>query len=123
MTSSKALPSLLVFGPQNGFPSEEVLEDLRQELINNPQLSALAQAVDELPELWDGLIESDESLIELPGDDYLGQLRQWIIEGGAFPHRQGHPPNLYAWQLQFFFRSANMLGTLGTSAMVPIASF
>ncbi|KAI0455410.1 BcPKS19, polyketide synthase [Xylaria acuta] len=96
MISSKALPSLLVFGPQNGIPSKEVLEDTRQELINNPQLSALAKAVDELPQLWNTLIRCNDSLVELPGADYLGQLRQWVREGRSFPHRQGHPPNLYA---------------------------
>ncbi|KAI0862679.1 BcPKS19, polyketide synthase [Xylaria cubensis] len=96
MISSEALPSLLVFGPQNGFPSEEILEDLRQELVNNPRLSVLAKAVDELPHLWHTITGFDKSLIELPGADYLARLRQWVKEGGSLPHGQGHPPNLYA---------------------------
>ncbi|KAI3333408.1 hypothetical protein F4824DRAFT_250996 [Ustulina deusta] len=96
MISSTALPSLLVFGPQHGFPSEEVLEDLRQELISNPQLSALAKAVTELPQLWNTLIGFDKDLLQLPGERYLRQLRQWVKEGGSFPHHQGNPPNLYA---------------------------
>ncbi|KAI0408576.1 BcPKS19, polyketide synthase [Xylaria palmicola] len=96
MVSFKGLPSLLVFGPQNGFPSEEALEDLRQELISNPQLSALTKAVTELPQLWNALIDFDEDLSELPGADYLSQLSQWVVEGGSLPHRQGSPPNLYA---------------------------
>ncbi|TGJ87742.1 hypothetical protein E0Z10_g1069 [Xylaria hypoxylon] len=96
MISSKTLPSLLVFGPQNGFPSEEALEDLRQELIGNPQLSALADAVTKLPQLWNTLIDFDEDLLQLPGDDYLRQLSQWVKEGGSFPHREGSSPNLYA---------------------------
>ncbi|GAW22253.1 hypothetical protein ANO14919_117890 [Xylariales sp. No.14919] len=96
MMSSKILPSLLVFGPQNGFPSEGVLEGLRQELINNPQLSSLTNAVAELPQLWNSLIDFDKELLQLPGDDSLRQLGRWVKDGGCFPYRQRKPPNLYA---------------------------
>ncbi|KAI1115963.1 BcPKS19, polyketide synthase [Nemania sp. NC0429] len=96
MVSSEPLPSLLVFGPQNGFPSDEILQDLRQELVGNPQLSALKRAVDELPQLWETLIDFDKSLSELPGANYLAQLRRWVKEGGPFPYHQDRPPNLYA---------------------------
>ncbi|KAJ2983506.1 hypothetical protein NUW58_g6237 [Xylaria curta] len=96
MTSSQTLPALLVFGPQNGFPSEEILEDLRQELVSNPRLSALTKAVAELPQLWSDLIDFDNNLLELPGADYLGELWQWVKAGGPFPHYQDRPPNFYA---------------------------
>ncbi|KAI1188715.1 hypothetical protein F5B17DRAFT_256589 [Nemania serpens] len=104
MVSSQALPSLLVFGPQNEFPSEEVLEDLRQELVGNPLLSALTKAVDELPQLWGVLISFDKDLSEIPGADYLVQLKCWVQEGGPFPHHQGRPPNLYALAVTFILQ-------------------
>ncbi|KAI1205468.1 BcPKS19, polyketide synthase [Annulohypoxylon truncatum] len=95
MTHSKPFPSLLVFGPQAGFPSQEVLEDLRQELIGNPQLSALASAAAELPQFWETLVEFDDSLQLLPGPKYLNELKQWVKEGGPFPNHN-ISPNLYA---------------------------
>ncbi|GAP87780.1 putative thiolase-like protein [Rosellinia necatrix] len=104
MISSKILPSLLVFGPQNGFPSEEVLEDLRRELISNPYLSALTKAVAELSQLWRALVDFDENLLEVSGADYLDQLAHWVQEGGSFPHLQGCPPNLYALAVTFLLQ-------------------
>lgn len=104
MVSSQALPSLLVFGPQNGFPSEEVLEDLRQELNGNPLLSALTKAVAELPQLWGILIDWDKTLSELPGAAYLVQLRRWVQEGGPFPHHRDCPPNLYALAVTYILQ-------------------
>ncbi|KAI0838314.1 BcPKS19, polyketide synthase [Hypoxylon sp. FL0890] len=95
MASSEALPSLLVFGPQSRFPPEEVLEDLRQELVANPHLSPLANAVDELPRFWETLVDFDETLLVVSGVGYLDQLRQWVRKGGSFPHRQGCTENIY----------------------------
>ncbi|KAJ8128197.1 hypothetical protein O1611_g5440 [Lasiodiplodia mahajangana] len=104
MISSKPLPSLLVFGPQTGFPSEETLEDLRQELISNPLLSALREQVAGLPQLWEAIVDLDGDLSELPGANYLGQLRQWAEEGGSFPHHQDPPLNLYALAVTFLLQ-------------------
>ncbi|KAI0888248.1 uncharacterized protein GGS22DRAFT_95223 [Annulohypoxylon maeteangense] len=95
MTRFNHLPSLLVFGPQTRFPSQEVLEDLRRELVNNPLLAVLANAATELPQFWETLVESDESLQLIPGTKYLNELGQWVKEGGPFPN-QNISPNIYA---------------------------
>ncbi|KAI1140804.1 BcPKS19, polyketide synthase [Hypoxylon sp. FL0543] len=104
MASSEVLPSLLVFGPQSGFPPDGVLEDLRQELITNPHLSALANAVDELPQFWKSLVDFDSDLLVVPGASYLEQLRQWVREGGPFPHRQGRTANVYTLPVTVLFQ-------------------
>ncbi|EFX05857.1 polyketide synthase [Grosmannia clavigera kw1407] len=44
------LPSILVFGPQTELPLEKSLQDCRQELVENPRLSALRAAVGQLPD-------------------------------------------------------------------------
>ena len=89
-------PSLLVFGPQTEFPSQEILEDLRQELTTDPLLFSLQDAVKDLPRFWQSLIDYDPSLSQVPGAKYLGDLRQWIVNGGTFPHHSGDTPNVYA---------------------------
>lgn len=83
--SLESLPSLLVFGPQTEFPSEEILNEFRQELISSPRLSALKQAVDSLPEYWQILVDYDPSLCHIPGAKSLDELKQWVKDGGDFP--------------------------------------
>lgn len=90
------LPSLLVFGPQTELPPGRVLQDLRQELISSPRLSILKEAVDDLPQFWQELGDFDPSLRQVPGAKYLGHLKQWVKEGGPFPHQQSNSPNHYA---------------------------
>ncbi|KAF2972671.1 hypothetical protein GQX73_g957 [Xylaria multiplex] len=119
MTSSKPLPSLLVFGPQHGIPSKEALEDLRLELISNLQLSALKNAVTELPHLWEALIGFDQDLLQVPGDDYLRRLSQWVKDGDSFPHDKGNPPNFYALAVTVLFQISQYVRYLkhfGTNA-------
>ncbi len=96
MIVSVNLPSLLVFGPQTEFPPDQAIEDLRQELVSNPRLSALKDAALDLPRFWQSLVEFDPSLRQVPGDKFLGYLRSWIDEGGQIPHRQSDVPNHYA---------------------------
>ncbi|KAK6079334.1 beta-ketoacyl synthase [Seiridium cupressi] len=91
-----SLSSLLVFGHQTEFPPEKVLQDFRLELISSSRLSALRDAVNELPHFWQSLIEFDPSLRQVPGDGYLSKLKQWIQGGGPSRHREINPPNHYA---------------------------
>jgi hypothetical protein len=78
-----SLPSLLVFGPQTGFPSDKALLEARQELLTNPNLRALKEAVDDLPQFWQELVDHDSAL---PGDNkYLHHLKQWANDGGSLP--------------------------------------
>lgn len=89
----------MVFGAQSELPSDEALEDLRQELITNTRLSALREAVADLPRFWGSLVRSDPILDQLPGAEYLGLLSQWVREGGVFPGRQDNLPNHYIMPL------------------------
>ncbi|OCK75371.1 putative Phthiocerol synthesis polyketide synthase type I PpsA [Lepidopterella palustris CBS 459.81] len=73
-----SLPSLLVFGSQTEFPPENVLQDVHQELVSSPRLSALKEAVDDLPQFWKGLIEFDQSLSQVPGAKYLRHLKHAV---------------------------------------------
>lgn len=116
MSALQGPPSLLVFGPQTEFPSEEVLLDLRHELVSNPHLSALRDAVADLPRFWGGLVASDTSLRPVPGAEYLAQLAQWVADGGSFPHRDSTAPNHYALAVTVLLQIsqyARYLGHLG----------
>ena len=96
MKSSAVIPSLIVFGPQTELPTQEVLAELRQELIKNPRLSSLQDAVKNLPRFWLTLTDFDPSLSYVPGAKYLGDLQRWIVDGCAFPHHLSNTPNVYA---------------------------
>lgn len=116
MTPSAVIPSLLVFGPLAEFPSQDVLAELRQELIKNPRLASFQSAAKNLPGFWQTLTDSDESLSRVPGAEYLGDLRRWIVDGGHFPHHLGKIPNVYALpvtvilQITQYFRYLSWLG-------------
>ena len=116
MGSSPVIPSLLVFGPVTEFPSQDILTELRQELIKNPRLSTFKSAVENLPGFWQTLIDSDPGLSRVPGAEYLGDLRRWILDGGLFPHHLDQPPNVYALpvtvilQVTQYFRYLGWLG-------------
>ena len=96
MGSLSALPSLLIFGPQTELPSQEILAELRKELIQNTSLSSLRVAVKDLLRFWHSLTEFDPDLRQVPGAKYLGDFQHWISDGGAFPHHLTSTPNVYA---------------------------
>ena len=95
------LPSLLVFGPHTEFPEEKVFDDFRQRLNNTPRLAALRDAVHDLPQFWKRLVDFDPSLSQIPGAEYLGQLRQWLQDGGPIAHRHSKAPNHYGLAVTF----------------------
>lgn len=110
------VPSLLVFGPQTELPSLEVLAELRPELVKNPRLSSLQDAVKNLPRFWQTLTNFDPSLSRVPGAKYLDDLQRWIVDGDAFPHHLGDAPNVYSLpvtlilQIIQYVRYLNRLG-------------
>lgn len=119
MPAHQGPPSLLVFGPHTDFPSEEVLSDLRHELVSNPYLSALRDGVANLPRFWDGLIASDPSLRPVPGAEHLARLARWVADGGPFPrgsqipHRDERAPNHYALAVTVLLHIAQYVRYLG----------
>lgn len=120
MSAHHGLPSLLVFGPQTEFSSEEILSDLRLEIVSNPHLSALRDGVADLPRFWHNLVSSDPSLRSVPGAKNLTQLAQWVANGGPFPHGGepgAGPPNHYSMAVTVLLQIsqyARYLGHLGS---------
>ena len=116
MKASVVIPSLLAFGPGTELPSQEVIAELRQELIENPYLSNLRDAVKDLPRFWRTLIDFDPSLSYVPGGKYLDDLQWWVADAGAFHHSLSNTPNVYALpvsliiQITQYFRFLNLLG-------------
>ena len=92
------LPSLLVFGPQTNLPSHEVLAEFRKDLIANPQVDGLLNAIKDLPAFWQTLTEFDPSLRQIQGAELLGGLSQWI-KNGVFPQNLSSLPNVSALPL------------------------
>ena len=91
----KSFPSLLVFGSHTELPSEQVLQDLRQDLISIPELFALKQAVEDLDaetvKALDGpyrcvplsLSRSVSEVWEAEGDGVLREVeREWNFRAG-----------------------------------------
>ncbi|KAK7993967.1 C6 finger domain-containing protein [Apiospora arundinis] len=88
------LPSILVFGPQGDLASEKTRQDLRLELNSSTRLSALREAVDDLPQFWEALVNFDPSLGRVPGAKYIGELKQWLNNTAApVPYPQTSVPN------------------------------
>jgi len=92
------LPSLLVFGPQTILPTSKVLAELREALVNNPQMDGLLNAMKDLPEFWQTLIEFDPTLRPIEGAKHLGGLLQWI-DNGVLPEYLTELPNVSALPL------------------------
>lgn len=121
MSATQGPPTLLVFGPQTSLPSDEVLADVRSELVGNHSLSALCNAAVHLPRFWDRLVASDPSLRPVPGAEQLARLARWIEHGGSLlaHHAQGPVPNHLALAVTLLVQIAQYaryLGHLGDAA-------
>ena len=79
-----ASPSLIVFGSQTIWPSSEYLGELWVSLVREPRLSTFANALKQLPDLWETLLKSNPRLHRVPGRESMRDLRQWI-DTGHFP--------------------------------------
>ena len=113
MASLPARPSLLVFGAQTELPSQEVLADLRRELTQNPSLSSLKDAAEDLLRFWHTLTEFDPDLRQVPGPQYLSDFQHWIAAGGAFPHHGSKNPNVYALPVTVLLQITQYMRYLG----------
>lgn len=81
-------PTLIIFGPQTSWPSNGSAERLRRDLINEPSLACLTDAVRNLPELWNSLVEIEPRLEQTEGRKNLEQLQGWL-ETGSLPRKDG----------------------------------
>jgi hypothetical protein len=95
MKQRAVIPSLLVFGPGTELPSQEVLDELRLELTENPQLSSLREAAKDLPRFWQKLTDFDPSLDHIPGAKYLSDFQRWVVDGSPSPLSLSDTPYIY----------------------------
>ncbi|KAL6719406.1 hypothetical protein ACLMJK_003646 [Lecanora helva] len=91
-------PSLLVCGPQAGWPDDMELSRLKAFLLNEPLLQPLLSAIRDLPKLWHSLTRCAPELSASGGLDMLRSLVQWIDIEDRF-QRDSNPPNIISTPL------------------------
>ncbi|KAG5659884.1 hypothetical protein KAF25_003406 [Fusarium avenaceum] len=72
------LPSMLICGSVISDPDTVYLSRLRSNIIHNPHLTDLRDALLELPELWSLLVEKEHSLERVGAALVLQNLVEWI---------------------------------------------
>lgn len=85
MALTTSEPSLIVFGPQTELSSRDAIDQLRQELNQNPQLFHVLNAAKHGPELWKSLVDFDPTLKHIPGAKLLAELQEWVAGDGPLP--------------------------------------
>ena len=93
MASAHILPSMLIFGPQAELPSDAVMANLRDDLVNNRSLSTLVAAIEDLQQFWTALVDFDPRLNDAQGGKTLNELQYWL-HSGQLPDRNRDLPNL-----------------------------
>lgn len=91
-------PSLIVFGPQTPWPADDFLGALRGILHRDNRFRSFAQAIKQLPTLWQSLVEHDPRLKSLSGQQFSQQFRNWI-EDGVIPPRPDDTVNMWTMPL------------------------
>ena len=77
------LPSLIVFGSLNTWPSAGELQELRRSILQQDHLSHVREAICRLPELWETLLANNAALDTVQGAAAAEQLATWVSSGGA----------------------------------------
>lgn len=93
-----APPSLIVCGPQAGWPTRQELFNLKAFLLSDPRLQPFLAAIRELPKLWPSLTATVPELRTTKGFKLLGILVQWIDDEDCF-QRDLDPPNILSTPL------------------------
>ena len=91
-------PSLIVCGPQAGWPSRRELSNLKDSLLHDPQLRPFLQAIRELPQLWPSLVQTLPELRTTKGLQLLDTLSIWTQGEDTF-ERDAVPPNIISTPL------------------------
>ena len=91
-------PSLIVCGPQAGWPTREELFNIRAFLLSEVQLQPFLAAIRELPRIWPSLTAKVPELRTTKGFELLGILAQWIHHEDYF-QRDLNPPNILSTPL------------------------
>ena len=91
-------PSLVVCGPQAGWPTRQELFNLKAFLLSEPRLRPFLTAIRELPKLWPSLTAKVPELRTTNGSELLGLLAQWVLDQDCF-QRDRDPPNILSTPL------------------------
>ncbi|TAQ85363.1 hypothetical protein B7494_g6312 [Chlorociboria aeruginascens] len=75
------LPSLLVFGPQINRPSSQYLSALREYLLQEQSLSSFVEAIRDLRNQWQVLLNSNPELIGVVGATAIDEILEWLDHG------------------------------------------
>lgn len=121
---TEEFPAMLVFGPQAEPPSESVTDELRLELVNSNALLALREAVQQLPAFWKELVTFDPALSQVPGSEFLGNIKRWLEDDAALQQQEGGSPNHFALALTTllqFSQYSHYLSRLGHDAHSKVA--
>ena len=109
-------PSLIVCGPQAGWPTRQELLIIKAFLLSEPRLQPFLAAIRNLPKLWPSLTAVMPELRTSKGFELLGLLALWINDEDCF-QRELNPPNLLSTpltviiQIVQYFRYLRSLGS------------
>lgn len=102
-------PALVVFGPQiTTWPSPDLLVQLRDLLLQEPQLQEFLQAINELPQWLDRLVAFEPSLEIISSKRPITAILDWIDSGkipdpsDTFPNALLAPLTIIIQYLLFF---------------------
>lgn len=90
--------SLIVCGPQAGWPTRQELFNLKAFLLSETRLRPFLTAIRELPKLWSSLTATVPELQRAEGFKLLGMLAQWTLDEDCF-QRDFNPPNILSTPL------------------------
>ncbi|KAF2173930.1 hypothetical protein M409DRAFT_16198 [Zasmidium cellare ATCC 36951] len=93
-------PSLIVFGSQTTWPTEDQSALVRKCLLLEKSLFPLVQAIRDLPSLWKALEETDPTLKNVPGPQAAAAFKTWLDQGIlSRPSESTSLPNAFATPL------------------------
>ena len=120
-------PSLIVCGPQAGWPTRQELFHLKAFLLSEPRLQPFLAAITELPKLWPSLTATFPELRTTKGFKLLGILAQWIHDEDCF-QRDLEPPNILSTpltviiQIVQYFQYLRSLGSTHADVLDSVQS-
>jgi hypothetical protein len=77
--SSSRLPSVAIFGPQSKTPTDRYLAELSSYIRSKEVLAPLAEAIKNLPEIWDSFLNFHSGFASLDdGPSYMRSMSTWI---------------------------------------------
>lgn len=108
-------PALVVCGPQTSFPSTEYLSRIQQILLTDPRLNGFLDAINDLPKVWQNLVDHDPQLSKVPGIECVAAISQ-LIEQGEIPRFSKKQLSVLLTPLTVVFQIVEYIHFLGSNA-------